>query len=293
MQQGFDPTVTVAEKILVEPAPEADGKGQIEGIKARIAEKIRADAKSHAALTPSDIVFALVPDTLQGNITAILEEMAADDGYADIKAVITTSGSVYFFSKEYIPADEAIAKSLTEEVKDKMAEKVRCDSRYRAALTPVGALYALAPETEHEKIGALLKEMQTEARFADINEVTASNGDGYFHSDTYLSGNYAMILLRAAANDPCATIADTVRDYSRIHPRPTNCQLFQDKVFGIDPGELDAHIAETLRKPEFSDIKKMIHPSTGAVYLYSSQFLGGDQAWYIMDWEEVGRANNP
>jgi hypothetical protein len=293
MQQGFDPTITVAEKVLVEPAAEAAGKGQVEEIKARIAGKIRADAKEHAAMTLSDTVFALVPDSRQGSITAILEEMAAEDAYGDIKAVPTPSGRFYFFSKTFIPVDEAFAKSLIEEVKDKMAEKVRGDSRDRVALTPAGALYALTPETEQDRIAALLDEMRTEARYADIKKVTASNGDGYFHSEIYLSGNYAMILLRAMANDPCATIAETVRDDSRIFPRPTNSQLFQEKAFGIHPGELDAHIAEILRKPEFIDIKKMVHPSTGVVYLYSSQYLGGDQAWSIMDWEEVGRANNP
>ena len=293
MQQGFDPTIPTVEKVLVEPAAEATDKGQVEEIKARIAGKIRKDAKEHAALTLSDTVFALVPDSRQGSITAILEEMAAEEGYGDIKALPTASGRFYFFSKTYIPVDEAIEKSKIEEVKDKMAEKVRGDSRNRVTLTPAGDLYALVPETEQDRIAALLDEMQTEARFADIKKVTASNGDGYFHSEIYLSGNYAIILLRAMANDPCAAIADTVRDYSRIFPKPINSELFKEKAFGIDPGEVEVYIAETLRKPEFIDIKKMVHPSTGAVYLYSSQYLDGDQAWHIMDWDEVGRANNP
>ncbi|HEX7573374.1 MAG TPA: hypothetical protein VF514_09785 [Bacteroidota bacterium] len=293
MQQGFDPTIPTVEKVLVEPTAEAAGKDQVEEIKARIAGKIREEAKEHAAMTLSDTVFALVPDSRQGSITAILEEMAAEDAYGDIKAVPTPSGRFYFFSKTFIPVDEAFAKSLVEEVKDRMAEKVRGDSRDRVALTPADALFALTPEKEQDQIADLLNEMQTEARFADIKKVTASNGEGYFHSEIYLSGNYAKILLRAAANDPCAAIAETVRDDSRIYPRPTNSQLFKEKAFGIDPDELEVHIAETLGKPEFIDIKKMVHPSTGVVYLYSSQYLGGDQAWNIMDWEEVGRANNP
>ena len=223
MQQGFDPYVKVAEKLLVEPTAEAAGKDQVEGIKARIAGKVRADAKEHAALTLSDTVFALVPDSLQGSITAILEEMAAEDGYGDIKALVTPTGGVYFFSTTYLPADEAFAKSVTEEVKDRMAERVRGDSRDRVTLTPDAVLYDLTPGTERGKIDDLLTEMQGEARYADIHGVPASSGEVYFYSDIYLSDNYAKILLRAMANDPCATIAETVRDASRIFPKPTMC----------------------------------------------------------------------
>ena len=293
MRQGFDPYVKVAEKLLVEPTAEAAGKDQVEGIKARIAGKVRADAKEHAALTLSDTVFALVPDSLQGSITAILEEMAAEDGYGDIKALITPSGGVYFFSTTYLPADEAFAKSVTEEVKDRMAERVRGDSRDRVTLTPDAVLYDLTPGTERGKIDDLLTEMQREARYADIHGVTASSGEVSFYSDIYLSDNYAKILLRAMANDPCATIAETVRDASRIFPKPTNVLLFEEGVFGIDPGKLESAIAETMRKPEFGDIKKMVHPSTGAAYLYSSQYMDEGQVWTMVDWFEVGERNNP
>ena len=293
MQQGFDPYAKVAEKILVEPAPEAAETDQFEEIKSRIAGRVRADAKEHAALTLSDTVFAMIPDSRQGRITAILEEMSADDRYGDIKAVPTPSGRFYFFSTTYIPADEAIVKSRTDELKDRMAEKIRGDSRNMGTLTPASALYALTPESEKEKIAFLLSEMRTEARYVDIGEVTASAGDDYFHSDIYLSGNYAKILLRAMANDPCAAIAETVRDTSRIYPKPTNSLLFKHEAFGIDPGVLEDIIAETMRKPEFADIKKMVHPATGAAYLYSSKYVDEAQVWTMVDWIEVGEKNNP
>ncbi len=92
--------------------------------------------------------------------------------------------------------------------------------------------------------------------------------------------------------DLCATIAETVRDASRTYPRPTNCKLFQEKAFGINPDELANIIAEVMQRPEFMDIRRIVHPS-GAVYLYSSKFLDQFQAWYIMDWEEVGSRHNP
>ncbi len=290
MQQGFDPMVEVPEKLLIEPAGEAAGGGQAEDLKAKIAGKVRADAQEHAALTPADALLALAPDLPEGEISAALMEMVAEEDYRDIKAVTTASGLVFLYSEKYINVTEAAGKSLQEEVKFRIGQTVRADSRDSVSLTAVDALYVqLGWDTETSNPHAL----QEDARYADIRTVTASTGQVYFYSDVHMSANYALILARAAANDPCATIADTVRDASRIYPRPTNCQLFREKAFGINPDDLAATIAVIQQKPEYADIKKMVHPSTGAVYLYSDQFMGEEQAWEIMDWEEVGRLENP
>ncbi len=45
--------------------------------------------------------------------------------------------------------------------------------------------------------------------------------------------------------------------------------------------------ARRFERPEFSDIKAMIHPATGAVYLYSDKYLDGERAFMMMDYEEV------
>ncbi|MBE0557983.1 MAG: hypothetical protein IH628_12195, partial [Proteobacteria bacterium] len=193
-----------------------------------------------------------------------------------------------------IAADDAAAKSLVEEAKSILANAIRADSHQKAQLTPVGALYVLAPDTDQAIIDALLKGMQTEPRYADIKAVTASSGDVYFHSERYLVGSYAATLLMAMAGDHCVTIAETVREESRIYPRTTNVKVFgEQQVYGIPPADLDAIVAEMLRKPEYADIKMIVHPSTGAVHLYSDRYVQEANAWAMMDWEEVGRAENP
>ncbi len=227
-------------------------------------------------------------------VSAVLAEMAAEDRYRDIRAITTATGLIFVYSDAYIAADDAAAKSLVEEAKFILASAIRADSRDNVKLTPVGALYALAPDTDQKIIDALLKGMQTEARFADIKTVTASNGDVYFHSDNYLVGNYAVTLLMAMAGDHCATIAETVREESKIYPRTTNVAIFREqRVYGIPPDDLEAIIADILRKPEYTDIRKIVHPTTGAVHLYSNRYIDEEHAWAMMDWEEVGRANNP
>ncbi len=271
-------------------------KAKAEAIKAGIAQKVRGDSQERSALTPEDVIAGLDDDLRYGRtaISAILTEMAAEDGYKDIKAITTATGLVFVYSDTYITADDAAAKGLVEEAKSMLASAIRADSRDNVKLTPINALYALAPDADPTITDALLKGMRSEARFADIKTVTASNGDVYFHSDNYLVDSYAVTLLMAMAGDHCATIAGTVREESNIYPRTTNVAIFREqRVYGIPPNDLEVIIADTLGKPEYVDIKKIVHPSTGAVHLYSDRYIAEDRAWAMMDWEEVGRANNP
>ena len=271
-------------------------KAKAEAIKAGIAETVRRDSRERSALTPEDDIAEMDNDFRYGRVAvgAVLTEMAAEERYRDIKTITTATGLMFIYSDTYIAADDAAAKSLVEEAKSILAGAIRADSRDKVALTPRDALYALAPDTERVIIDALLRGMQEEARYGDIKTVKASNGDVYFHSEKYLVGSYAVTLLMAMAGDHFATIAETVREESRIYPRTTNVAIFREQqVYGIPPLDLEAIVAEMLRKPEFADIRKIVHPSTGAVHLYSSRFIDADRAWAMMDWEEVGRAENP
>jgi hypothetical protein len=265
----------------------------VEEIKAKIAEKVRADGEERAAVTPSEVVFALVPDSQQDRITAILEGMAADERYADIKAVTTASGMVFFVSTTYVEAAQAIETCRMEEVKFLIAEKVRADSRADVKLTSAADLKALAPEMEEDGIAALLGGMRTDERYADIKAVTSPNGNVYYHSDRHMSGYYAVVLGRVAAKDPVATVAAMVRDESRIYPRPICIQFFMEPMFKIPPDSLKAVFDEMLQKPEYGDIKLMVHPETGGVYAYSSEYLGGETAFNLMHWVEVVKDANP
>lgn len=289
-----------AEELRVEYGPEkpvAAGKNIAEPtdeeIKAKIAEKIRTDGKARSAVTPSEVVFALVPGSQPDRITAILEGMAADDRYADIKAVTTASGMVFFLSKTHFDTGEAIAKSRLEEVKFLLAEKVRADSKNDVALSSVSGLLSLAPEMEQDRVAAVLDEMRTDERYADIKSVTSPIGDVYYHSDKHMSGYYAVVLGRVAAKDPVATVAAMVRDESMIYPRPTCIECFFEPMFKIPPDDLKAVFDELVQKPEYGDIKLMVHPKTGGVYAYSSRYLDGDAAYQMMDYEEVVKPANP
>jgi len=257
---------------------------------------VRGDSQECSALTPEDVIAGLDDYLRYGriDISALLAEMSTEDRYLDIKVITTATGLIFAYSDTYVSSDDATAKSLVEEAKIMLASTIRSDSHYKIALTPVDDIYAQAPDTDPKIIDVLLKGMQAEARFADIKTVTDSNGNVYFHSDKYLVDSYAVTLLMAMAGDYSATIAETVREDSKIYPRTTNVAIFREQqVYGIPPNELEVFIEDILRKPEYSDIKQIVHPSTGAVHLYSDRYISEDSAWAMMDWEEVGRANNP
>ncbi len=187
---------------------------------------------------------------------------------------------------------EEIGKNGAEEIQTWIAERVREDSHNLVKLTDVDSLGALGSDLAPDDLETNLADMVKDDRYKDIKSVAAPTGAVYFYSETYITKNYAEILARAEADDPCATIALTVREESKIYPRPTNIELFKDRIFNIDPDEFETHIARTLERQEFNDIK-LINASTVARYLYSSLYMSEDYAKSLVEWEEVEQYENP
>lgn len=276
---------------LNEPPSAATKEAPAVDLKKTIAARIRMDCQEQGILTSEDALIGLVPGEKQHEaISAALAEMAKDPGYADIKAITTASGLVFFYSERHIKVAEAAAKSLLEEVKFRIGERVRADSRDTQLLTPVDSLYA---EIGWDRGVYSPDEIRNDPRYEDIKTVTVATGETFFYSTRHMSDYYALLLARVAAHDPCATIAETVRDESKRYPRPTSVLFFLEKLFGMNEADLKASVCALQRRPEFSDIKAMVHPTTGGFYLYSSQYLNADTASSLMDWQEVGKDANP
>jgi hypothetical protein len=275
---------------VVEEATAAPAAPAID-LKTQIADRVRTDCKEQGILTSEETLIGLAAGNKPHDaISAALAEMTKDPGYADIKAVTTASGLVFFYSERHIKVAEAAAKSLLEEVKFRIGERVRADSRDTQLLTPVDGLYG---EIGWDKSAYNPDEIRKDPRYEDIKTVTASSGEQFFYSTRHMSDYFAVLLSRVAAHDPCATIAETVRDESRIYPRPTCVLLFKEKLFGMNEADLKEIVDKTLQRPEYGDLKMMVHPATGGVYLYSSQHMDGDTAFSLMDWQEVGKDANP
>ena len=262
-------------------------------IQARIAAKVRADSQHLAQLTSAAALIALVADLVKTDTVEIdLTEMLAASAYHDLKLVTTSTEAIYLYSETYIAKNTAETLIRLEEMHTRIATKVRTDSQQLAKLTRADACAALAADLETDAVQFNLAEMLKDERFQDMQSITVATGVDFLFSETYITKNYAAILARAEANDPGVTIAETVREESRLYPRPTNVVLFEEQVFNITPEQLETFLAHSLGRQEFQDIR-LIQASTGARYLYSNLHLSADYAQSLVEWEEVGRDQNP
>lgn len=275
-------------RVVADDPPPLD----LTALKVRIAEKVRADSRDLRRLTTEKAVLALVPELDPPELRTLVHEMASEGGYADVKAVVAASGRIYFFSEKHLIAVEAAELGRIEEARFAIVERIRSDSS-RIVLTPAADLEPLFPFPEPERRTALLAEIRADERFQDIQLVTGPGGEVYYHSDRYVSGNYGAIMMRARTGNPWWSIAELVRDRSRIMPSPTKVTVFDDPVFLLEPGRLEALVEELLTREGFEDVKRIVHPKTRAVYLYSTRYLDERRAFDIMDWEEVGLLKNP
>lgn len=273
-------------------AEEQSQDSVMEDITAGIAGKVRADSSERGKLTSAESLGGLQPDLEPALMAESLAGMAEDERYQDIQALVLPSEAIYYYSDQYISPEEALEKGKIKDLQAQIVSQVREVSKSVAELTGVDSLGDLDPEADPDELQVALDELAEDERYGDIRLVTASTGAGYLYSEAYITRTYAGILIRAAANDPCATIAATVRDESRIYPRPTPVDLFRERIFNIEADELDIHVGRLLEREEYQDIKKIV-ASTEAVYLYSDKYLNPNQAKALVEWNEVGLDENP
>lgn len=290
MEQDGEVTRREPDKLNVVTAPAAP---QDPGpLKERIAAHVREDSRERRRLTTEAEIEALVPELDPPELRALLAEMAEQGAYADVKAVVAPSGRIYLFSEKHLIAPEAAELGRVEEARFAVAEKIREDSR-KVELTPAADLEPLYPFPEPERRAAWLEETLADERFQDLHRTVGPKGETYYHSDRFVSGNYAAVMMRAKSGDALFAIAEFVRHNSRIMPAPVCLSAFRDPVFGIFQAKLDAFVEDLLKNPVYADVKRLVHPSTGAVYLYSERYLEETRAREIMDWNEVGVYRNP
>ncbi|MGE5262498.1 MAG: hypothetical protein ACM3S0_03885 [Acidobacteriota bacterium] len=299
----MDQTETVAEKSVNEPAevattnppegaPETLPAMTPEKVYAAVAGKVRSDSQNLAIPIPVEELGPLFPDLTPEQIVAHLTELVQKEEYADIKVMTSATGASYLYSETSIKAEDASAKVLADETLAAIATRVRENSKDEARLTPAESLEELFPDLAPGQVEKYLAEMGEKDKFQDIKQLAGPNGVLWLYSERSMTSNYAALLARVEAKDPCKTIAETVREESRTYPRPTKVTLFYDTVFQIDGINLEGFVERTLQQPEYKDIKKIV-ASTSAVYLYSDLYMPAGQAEYLVEWEEIGKYKSP
>lgn len=166
-----------------------------------------------------------------------------------------------------------------------LAAAIRKDS-VAYSLTTRERLEALYPEAD---LSSLLEAAQTE--FPDIRTV-AGERVTYYYSSSSMTEAYATHLARVEDKDPLRLIAETVRDESRIYPRPTAVKAFSEAPFVISPSDVASALARLGKEAGVEDIESCT-ASNGAVYLYSTRYLTPAHAQGLTEYYEVERWMNP
>jgi hypothetical protein len=125
----------------------------------------------------------------------------------------------------------------------------------------------------------------------DLREIVGLNGGAHYYSIHSLSETYARILA-LKLDGPFRLIAETVRENSRLYPRPVPLAGFEDPPFDM-PRETILDCLQTMADDaDYQDIAQTT-TSVGTPYLYSTRHLDPDHASMLAEWSDVGQAGNP
>lgn len=152
-------------------------------------------------------------------------------------------------------------------------------SSLRAAL-PADSVPASDPLREIEESGA-----------GDLKRMDGGE-ETYFFSDLGMTPTYAAFLFRLEEKDLVGLIVETVREDSRLYPRPTPLDFFRGPPFGLGTGQLEDVLGRIREREDCRDIRES-RASNGARYLYSTLHLSPEHAEGLTEWNEVGQAENP
>jgi hypothetical protein len=143
-------------------------------------------------------------------------------------------------------------------------------------------------EGSREALKTIIREALQENQ--DLAEVQGQEGPRYY-SRLYLTDAYAKLLIRKEG-DPLLLIAETVREYSKIYPRPISKESFRNSPFELTDEEISICLKKMSKEGQFRDIVET-KTSLGNDFLYSTWHLEPDHASMLAEWIDVGQYQNP
>jgi hypothetical protein len=113
-----------------------------------------------------------------------------------------------------------------------------------------------------------------------LSEHTSWDKIRYFNFEPLLSDTYARLL--SAQNNPYELVLDTIRENSRIYPRPLGLYCFEYPPFNLSPEVIQEIVDRMPNDENAKDIRVTVTP-LGSVYLYSSTYLEDDYADFLAE----------
>jgi len=171
-----------------------------------------------------------------------------------------------------------------------MGEFIR-DRSYEGILTNAEDFIDEPLLLEVEEVLQMIDELKTREEFSDIC-ISKGVEKIYLFSENYITKNYAKMMISVAERDLLNLIAETVREESKIYPRPTDVRLFSKAPFNLSKDEFKELYLQLVKKEEYSDIQET-RASNNAPYLFSERFMKKAHAASLAEWIEVGAEQNP
>lgn len=133
------------------------------------------------------------------NLEELLAAMFADESCKDI-CTVKGQKDEYYYSEEYMAHNYAKVAVLVEE-KDMLrtiAEMVRFNCKAFPTPTPLYYFKNHPYSMTKVQVEQAVRRMKTNPDYADIQELTAKNGEPYLFSETLMSRKYAQALANSA-----------------------------------------------------------------------------------------------
>lgn len=178
-----------------EPAPEAEAPAEpVEVPEHQLLANFIRERTQQAMLTPRKF---LEPD--EENLDELLAAMFADEACKDI---LTVKGNKdeYYYSEEYMAHNYATVAMLVEEkdVQRTIAEMVRFNCKAFPTPTPLYYFRNHPYSMTKVQVEQAVRMMKNNPDYADIQELTARNGEPYLFSEPMMSRKYAQALANSA-----------------------------------------------------------------------------------------------
>ena len=264
-----------------------------------IAAKVRDDSRTRGQVTRLDALVELLAGLELAALGIVLE--------AGVEDASVTADTVAETAEEEIVDSEDGDEHLAEMGEDSTDLEPVADEG--APVEPTGRAVEASTQGSMEpdddqghldaarrsamaKVAVSLTEMEAAEEYQDITSIYDSEGELYLYSERHVTGRYARILLQVQTDDASTLIADTVREDSKIYPRPTAIELLTEPPYSIDSDEIEALVRRTIESEEFEDIKRIV-ASTGAAYLYSELHMSEAWARSLVETIEVDYDENP
>lgn len=157
------------------------------------------------------------------------------------------------------------------------------------ALSEQNVLKSNKDRQSKEVLEAIVKE--TMKGNGDLKEIPGHDGLPRFYSEVYMSDAYANLLIRKEG-DPLHLMAVTVRENSKVYPRPIPKDAFKDVPFELTEEEISTCLRKMSDGDQYRDIRQTT-TTAGTVFLYSTLHLEPDYASMLAEWLDVGQYNSP